>query len=105
MFDDLAGTMASQLSDIFGSECTFTRPGAYSFSVRAVIRKDVELLDEYQQVVGRTNTVRIAHGDIDLVPERGDLIERTLPSGVCETFKLGKRIADDSYSYTFEATT
>lgn len=105
MFDDLAGDVASQLTGIFGGSCTYTRPGAYSFPVTAVIRKGVEVLDDYQQVVGRTNTVRIAHKDIELVPERGDVITRTLPGGSCETFKLGKRLADDGYSYLFEATT
>lgn len=105
MFDDLAGDMASQLTGIFGGSCTYTRPGAYSFPVTAVIRKDVEMLDDYQQVVSRTNTVRIARGDIDIVPERGDIITRTVSGGVCETFKLGKRLADDGYSYLFEATT
>lgn len=100
MFDDLARSVASTLSGVFGGTYLYTRTGVYALDVPLVLRKDVELLDESEQVVGRTNLVRIAHSDIAFVPERDDYFE--LDS---KRYTLGKRFADDGYTYVFEATT
>lgn len=99
MFDDLAKSVASTLSGVFGGTFWYTREGQYALDVEAVVRRDVEVMDEFGQVVSRINTVRIAHNDIAFVPARGD----TLRSG-CDTWTLGKRQADDGYAYVFEAT-
>lgn len=99
MFDDLAKSVASTLSGVFGGTFWYTRTGQYALDVRAVIRRDVEVLDEFGQVVGRINTVRIAHNDIDFEPLRGDTVAND-----CDTWTLGKRLEDDGYAYVFEAT-
>lgn len=100
MFDDLARSVASTLSGVFGDTYWYTRAGVYALEVPLVLRKDVELLDDAEQVVGRTNLVRIAHNDIAFVPERGDYFEID-----STTYTLGKRHSDDGYAYVFEATT
>lgn len=99
-FDDLARDVAGTLSGVFGNRYWYTRPGGFAFEVQAVVRRDVDVYDDYGQVVGRTNTVRIAREDIEIVPERGD----TLSDG-CDVWTLGKALANDGYSYVHEATT
>jgi hypothetical protein len=71
----------------------------FPLDVQAIIRRDVELVDDYQQVAARTNTIRLAHKDIVIVPQRGD----TLTQG-STVFTFGKLISNDGYSYVFEAT-
>lgn len=106
MFDDLAKGLASTLSGVFGDTYTYSRPSVHSFDVQLVIRRDVELLDEHEQVVGRTNTVRIAHIDfmnasdcIITEPQRGD----TVIDGTT-VYTVGKRLADDGYAFLYEVT-
>jgi hypothetical protein len=96
MFDDIAASVASTLSGVFGAVRSYSR--GVEFTV--VVRRDIEAIDDAGQVVGRTNTVRIAHSDIDFTPKRGD----TIIYG-SDTFTLGRRLADDRYAYLFEATT
>lgn len=100
MFDDLAKSMASTLSGVFGDTVWYTSPGRYALEVVAVLRKDVEFLDDQGQVASRVHTLRIAHNDIDFVPERDDYVEVD-----CKRYTLGKRLADDGYAYLFEVTT
>ena len=100
MFDDLARSMASTLSGVFGGTVWYTRPGKQALDVVAVLRKDVEFLDDQGQVVSRVHTLRIAHNDIDFIPLRDDYAEVN-----CERYTLGKRLADDGYAYLFEVTT
>lgn len=99
MFDDLAQSVASTLSGVFGNDVVFTHGQEPPRYIRAVVRKDVELMDDQGQVVSRTNTVRIAHKDTDVVPVRGDRIESNYL-----LYTLGRRLADDGYAYVFEAT-
>lgn len=97
MWDDLAKNVASTTNAVFGNVYQYTKPGYFTKDIQAVLRKDIETLDEHDQVVGRTNTLRIAHSDIDFTPERGDFIVDE-----CDTYKLGKRHADDGNAYLFE---
>lgn len=97
MWDDLARGVASTVNAVFGNVYPYTKVGYFTTDIQAVLRKDIETLDEHDQVVGRTNTLRIAHEDIDFVPERGDFI-----LDGCERYELGKRLADDGNAYLFE---
>lgn len=100
-FDSLAKDVSSTLSGVFGNDkLWYERAGVYAFFVQAVIRKDVELLDDNGQVVSRVTTVRIATKDIEIEPKRGD----TLTADII-VYTLGKRITDDGFVYLFEATT
>jgi hypothetical protein len=96
----MAKSIASTLSSVFGGELPFTHQGGAVGDVPVVIRRDIEVIDESGQVIGRTNTVRIAHADIAFVPARGDYVD----DGAVR-YTLGKRLADNKYSYLFEATT
>lgn len=96
----MAKSIASTLSSVFGGEVSYFHTGQPIQQINAVIRKDVELLDDHGQVVGRVTTLRIAHDDILNVPVRGD----TVLAGAI-TYTLGKRLADDGFAYVFEATT
>lgn len=99
-FDSLAKSVASALSGAFGAALLYSRGVEFTVSVPVVIRRDIEVIDETGQAVGRTNTIRIAHKDITFVPKRGDtVVEGSL------TYTLGRRLADDGYAYLFEATT
>ncbi|MFT5766741.1 MAG: 3-polyprenyl-4-hydroxybenzoate decarboxylase [Halioglobus sp.] len=101
-YDSLAKDAASTLSGMFaGGQLWYERDGAYAFWITAVIRKDVELLDDNEQVVSRVTTVRIAHNDISIVPNRGD----TLDDQGGTIYTLGKKLSDDGFFYLFEATT
>jgi hypothetical protein len=100
MFDDIAASVASTLSGVFGAVRSYSRGVEFTVDVPVVVRRDIEAIDDAGQVVGRTNTVRIAHSDIDFTPKRGD----TIIYG-SDTFTLGRRLADDRYAYLFEATT
>lgn len=99
MFDDLAMAAASTINGVFGSGKVYERPGEFSSTVTATIRKDVELLDDHEQVVGRVTTVRLAHNDITFVPERGDIV---MDGATCYT--LGKRLEDNGFFYVHEVT-
>jgi len=103
-FDSLAKDVSSTLSGVFGGDkLWFERSGVYALWVQAVIRKDVELIDDHGQVVTKATTVRIARNDIEITPERLDKL--TEQSGDRTVYTLGKRLSDDGYSYLFEATT
>lgn len=99
-FDSLAKSVASALSGAFGAALLYSRGAEFTVSVPVVIRRDIEVIDETGQAIGRTNTIRIAHDDIDFVPKRGD----TVVDGAT-TFTVGRRLANDGYSYLYEATT
>lgn len=99
MYDALANSVASDLSALFGSTASYTQAGAGTFDVPLVVRLDVETIDADDQVTGRMNTVRIAHDDISVVPKRED----TFVYGSV-TYKVGRLVADDGYSYTHEIT-
>jgi len=99
MFDDLAHNISSTLSGVFGDVMSYTQEGEGTFDVSAVLRLDVETLDEQDQVSTRIHTLRIAHSDISVTPKRGDTV---VYNGV--TYKVGVRVADDGYSYTYEVT-
>ena len=105
MFDDLAQDVASTLNGVFGGDLPYTRPATFTQDVPCVLRTDVELVDEHEQVVGRTNTLRIAHKDIaaldtPFVPRRGDTVVKD-----GETYTVGKRLADDGAAYLLEVST
>jgi hypothetical protein len=102
VFDDLAGAMSAQLVGVFGNTYTFTRPGHDTFSLPAVIRRDVEMVDDFEQVVSRADTVRIAVVDIlpfGVEPERGDELADSDTKYI-----VGKRISYDGYAYVHEVT-
>lgn len=102
MFDDLAGAMSAQLVGVFGNTYTYARAGLDSFSLPAVIRRDVEMLDDFQQVVSRADTVRIAVVDLmvaGIEPERGDEL-----SDATTRYVVGTRISFDGYAYVHEVT-
>lgn len=99
MFDDLARDVSSALSGVFGDVMSYTHDGGNPFDVPAVLRLDVETLDEQDQVVTRMHTLRIARADISVVPKRGDKVSY---NGA--TYTVGVRVADDGYSYVYEVT-
>jgi len=98
-FDDLAQGVAGTLSGVFGDTFTFERLNTHRSDVRAVIRRDVETVDESGQVLMLDFVVRIAHTDAPIVPQRGD----TLSQGFV-TYTLGRRLLDNGYAYEFEAS-
>ena len=100
MFDDLARSVASTLSGVFGDRYWYTQPGCFELKIPLVLRKDVELLDDQEQVVSRVNTVRIAKNDIPRPPKRGDFF---FIDG--KKYLVGKRLSDDGYAYVHEVTT
>lgn len=100
MFDDLAKDVASTLSGVFGGTLPYTRPGVFMADVPCVLRRDVEMYDDHDQVVARVHTLRIARKDITFVPKREDFVSK----GDTD-YTLGKRLSDDGYSYVFEVTT
>jgi hypothetical protein len=81
----------AQITDVSEAEVT---------EVMAVIDRDIEVLDESGQIVGRTHTVGIVRDSIAFVPVRNDLV---VADSI--TYTLGKRLEDDGFSYLFEATT
>jgi hypothetical protein len=99
MFDDLAKSISSTLSGVFGGEVSYTRTGDPVRNINAVLRKDVEMLDDTGQMVARVHTLRVAYDDIDIVPQRGDT---AAVGGV--TYTVGRRLADDGYAYVLEVT-
>jgi hypothetical protein len=99
VFDDMARSVAGTLSGVFGDTARISRGQQAPWNIRAIVRKDIELLDDQGQVVTRTNTIRIAHIDTEIIPLRGDRVDFG-----CATYTLGRRLADDGYAYVFEAT-
>ena len=99
MFDELARSVASTLSGVFGGIYPYSPVGQSTVDVPLVLRKDVELLDDAGQVVGRADLVRIAFDDIAFTPKRDDYF---VADGV--TYIIGKRVADDGYAYVYEVT-
>jgi len=100
MFDSLAKDVSGTLTGMFGALAYIEREGYFRHDdIDVVFRKDVEMLDEQEQVVSRVNTIRIAHKGLPVVPERGDRVVID-----CDTYILGKRIFDDGNHYLFEAT-
>ncbi|MCB0252056.1 MAG: hypothetical protein KDI07_26035, partial [Anaerolineae bacterium] len=85
-FDDLALSVASTLSGVFGGTYSYVNDGNPAVDVPLVLRKDVELLDVDGQIAARVNTVRIAHQDVSFVPQRGD----TFVIGA-KTYTVGRR--------------
>lgn len=98
-YDDLARGVAGALSGVFGSTFTFERANVLRDEVRAVIRRDVETVDEGGQVAMLDYVIRIAHSDAPIVPQRGD----TLAQGMT-IYTLGRRLLDNGYAYEFEAS-
>jgi len=104
-FDTVAKAAAVTINSVFGGVFYYARPGKYAFDCTVTIRRDVELLDDHNQVVARTNTARIAVDDLpdvlpdDFEPLRGDTI-----TSDSESFTLGRRISDDGFFFVHEIT-
>ena len=101
-FDDLGHTVAGTLSDVFGSRHTFERPNTHKSEISAVIRRNVETLDDSGNMVIIGRTARLARRDIPFQPRRGD----RLLAGTDETmiYTLGRVLFDDGYAIEFEIT-
>lgn len=99
-FDSFAKDVAGTLSGVFGNTYTFERPNEYRSEIAAVVRHDVETVDESGQIMLIEHTVRFATKDLEFTPLRGDL--------VCDgsvTYTLGRRLTDNGWFIEFEATT
>lgn len=102
-FDDLGHTVAGTLSDVFGSRHTFERPNTHKSEISAVIRRNVETLDDSGNMVMIARTARLARRDIPFRPRRGD---RLLAAGTDKTtiYTLGRVLFDDGYVIECEIT-
>lgn len=101
-FDDLGHTVAGTLSEVFGSRHTFERPNTHKSEISAVIRRNVETLDDSGNMVMIARTARLARGDIPFRPRRGD----RLLTGTDKTmiYTLGRVLFDDGYVIEVEIT-
>ena len=99
-FNAIAQDVASTLTGVFGDLFTFERENVHRSQITAIIRRDVETVDESGQVVMVDHVARIARQDVPFLPKRGD----TLCDGTT-TYTLGQRIQDDNYHLEYEVTT
>lgn len=97
-FDAMAKDIAGTLSGVFGDVVTFERPNLHSSQITAVLRRDVETVDEGGQVMIVQWLVRFAHVHLPFMPQRGDRVTR---DGV--TYELGRRLTDNQSAVEFEA--
>ena len=97
-FDSFGKDIASTLAGVFGDAVTFMRPHEHSSEITAVIRRDVETVDENGQVALVQFAVRFAVQDVPFTPKRGDTVTE---DGV--TYELGRRLSDNQFSLEFEA--
>jgi hypothetical protein len=99
-FDAIATNAAGTLAGVFGRIFTFERPNEHLSQITAIIRRDVETVDESGQVLMLERTVRFAKKDLPFTPKRNDIIE----SGA-ERYVIGRRLSDDGFSIEYEIST
>ena len=99
-FNALAKDIAGTLSGVFGDFYTFERQNEHRSQIPAVIRRDVETVDDDGQVAVIDYVVRLAVQDVPFTPRRGDIL---CNSSV--TYTIGRRLTDNGFSMEFEATT
>lgn len=91
--------IASTLSGVFGDAVLFERPNEHSSEITAVIRRDVEIVDEGGQVMIVQWLVRFAHQDLPFKPKRGDRVTRD-----DLVLELGRCLTDNQSSIEYEAS-
>lgn len=99
-FDELAQDAAGTLTGVFGNVFTFERPNEFRSQITAVLRRDVETVDESGQVLLIERTIRIASKDLPFRLKRGDT--------VCDsetTYTIGRCLTDNGYFVEYEVTT
>lgn len=101
-FNDLVSIANRTAHTVLGepAQVTHILTSVVVTDVMVIIDRDIEVIDESGQVMGRTNLICVNHADLPFTPSRGD----TVVAGSV-TYTLGKRQADDGASYLFEATT
>ena len=86
---------ARRIVERVGTACVFTRlsDGERVANIKAVLDRDVELIDDLGQVVDRDDMVQLLVEDVG-VPKSGDTVEFT-DSG--DVYTLGRTVKDDGY--------
>lgn len=97
-FDAFGQDIASTLSGVFGGAFTFVRPHEHSSEITAVLRRDVETVDENGQIAIVQFAVRFAVQDVPFRPKRGDTVTKD-----GETYEIGRRLSDNQFFLEYEA--